>query len=215
MGVVRVCRGDGRYGGVLGYARDILERGGVVVFPTDTVYGICQLVSANPRGAERIFQIKRRDRSKTIPLLIPDAQSLDAYAAQVPAYARHLAEAFWPGGLTLVVRAGRAVPPAYQKPDGTVALRVPGESVALDLLSLMGETLAVTSANTSGLPAPTRGSEVEQLICEQVDLVVDAGQTARGEASTIVRCTGAVPEVLREGAACVGDVLRRHEGQSW
>ena len=178
----------------------VLRAGGVAVFPTDTVYGIGVLVSSYEAGPEPLFRIKRRPHEKKIPLLLPSADSLHTYGAQVGVQTDALARSFWPGGLTLVVKAGDAVPLPYRNEDGTVALRVPGPSFALDLLGVLGEAMAVTSANTSGLPSPTSGGQVEAAIVEQVEAVIDVGQTRCGEASTIVDCTQPKPRILRQGA---------------
>lgn len=184
-----------------------LREGGVAVFPTDTVYGIGLLVGAHPDGAEPLFRIKRRDHAKKIPLLIPSIEVLDEYGQDVGEDARALARAFWPGGLTLVVKAGPKVPRAYRNVDGTVALRVPGPSFALDLLGRLGEAMAVTSANTSGLPAPASADEVEGAIASQVDVVVRGALSCFGESSTIVRCVDRRCETVRQGAVCTEAIV--------
>ena len=189
-----------------------LKAGGVAVFPTDTVYGIGVLVSSYQAGPEPLFRIKRRPREKKIPLLLPSMESLHIYGSQVDVRAEALARAFWPGGLTLVVRASDAVPLPYRNENGTVAVRVPGPSFALDLLGALGEAMAVTSANSSGLPSPTCGKRVEGVIVEQVDIVIDAGQTRCGEASTIVDCTQCRPNILRQGAVSANEILSVWEG---
>jgi tRNA threonylcarbamoyl adenosine modification protein (Sua5/YciO/YrdC/YwlC family) len=178
----------------------VVRAGGVAVFPTDTVYGIGLLVSAHPMGADELFRIKRRPQEKKIPLLIPSVEALFEYGENVDGRTEALARQFWPGGLTLVVRASKKVPPAYRNLDGTVALRVPGRSFALALLENLGEAMAVTSANTSGLPAPIDDINIEEAIMGQVGAVVRAGKTDRGESSTIVDCTKAEITVLRAGA---------------
>ena len=186
---------------------DALRKGGVAVFPTDTVYGIGLCVSAYPDGPERLFEIKKRDHAKKIPLLVPSADALGEYGRDVNARAYALARAFWPGGMTLIVKASDKVPAAYQGDNGTVALRVPGPSIALDILSRLGEAMAVTSANTSGLPAPADGMQIEEEIARQVDAVICAGATRCGEASTIVDCTRETPYIVRVGAVPSEEIL--------
>ena len=186
--------------GALDATCDALRKGGVAVFPTDTVYGIGLCVSVYPDGPERLFEIKKRDHAKKIPLLVPSADALGEYGRDVSARAYALARAFWPGGMTLIVKASDKVPAAYQGDNGTVALRVPGPSIALDILSRLGEAMAVTSANTSGLPAPADGMQIEEEIARQVDAVICAGATRCGEASTIVDCTRETPCIVRVGA---------------
>ena len=129
----------------LGTCSEILTAGGVAILPTDTVYSIGLLVSAHPDGADSLFRIKQRPAAKKIPLLIPSIDALFEYGASVDEDACALAQAFWPGGLTLIAKASNKVPRAYQNLDGTVALRVPGKSFALELLGHMGEAMAVTA----------------------------------------------------------------------
>lgn len=194
---------------VLYAAAEVLRAGGVLVMPTDSVYGIgCAAVAHNP-AHERIFAIKRRQRSQTLPWLVADPSDLERYGRDVPAWARRLAEAHWPGALTLVVRASEAVPAEYAAHDGTIALRVPDSQLVRTLAREVGP-LATTSANTHGEAAATSGANVEARIADAVDLVLDAGPAPVGVASTVVDATGEEPRVLRQGAI----VVRKHaDGQ--
>lgn len=197
---------------VVARAAEAARAGGVLVLPTDSVYGLaCAATPGNPAHA-RIFDIKRRARTQTLPWFVADAADLSVYGEGVPAWALRLAEAFWPGALTLVVRASSAVPPEYAQPgtDGgpsTIALRVPGSELCRRLVRALGTPLAQTSANTHGAPAATSGHGVEPGIVAAADLVLDAGAAPVGVASTIVDATGAVPCVLREGALSAEEVL--------
>ena len=185
---------------VLREAVATLAFGGVLVMPTDSVYGIgCAATPANP-GHERIFTIKQRERTQTLPWLVADASDLAVYGADVPEYAIKLAVRFWPGALTLVVRASDAVPPEYRAADGTIALRCPDSNLVRALAREVGAPLATTSANTHGLAAATSGSGVEERIVAAADLTLDAGPAPVGVASTIVGCLGPEPQVFREGA---------------
>lgn len=180
-------------------AASVLRAGGVVVMPTDSVYGIgAAAIPGNP-GHRRIFGIKRRDLAQTLPLLVADPGELDRLAADVPSWARRLAERLWPGALTLVVRASGAVPPEFCREDGTVALRVPDSPLVRALAREVGP-LAVTSANTHGMPAPAASDDIERRIAEAADLTLAAGPTPAGEASTIVDVTSAEPRIVRQGA---------------
>lgn len=192
---------------VMARAADALRAGRVVVLPTDTVYGVAQSVAACPCGAAGLFALKRRPPEKAIPWLVAGADALDAYGSDVPAYARALARAFWPGGLTLVVRAAASVPPVYLGAGGTIALREPDAPVVRGLSRALGCALATTSANTSGLPSPRSASELEARIVSGADLTLDGGPTPGGVASTIVDCTGPVPAILRAGAVAASDVF--------
>ena len=126
-----------------------LAVGNAVIFPTDTVFGLGVSVSAAP-GPQLLYDLKHRDAGKPVAWLVEGPEALDVYGRDVPAYARRLAETFWPGGLTLVVRASDAVPAAFQSPAGTIGLRMPASEAALGLIRAAGCPLAVTSANLSG-----------------------------------------------------------------
>ncbi len=185
-----------------------LAFGGVLVMPTDSVYGIgCAATEGNP-AHERIFDIKRRERSQTLPWLVADASDLHTYAAHVPEYAVKLAIRFWPGALTLVVPASNAVPPEYRAADGTVALRCPDSNLVREIARKLGSPLATTSANTHGEAAATSGSGIEARIVREADLTLDAGPAPVGVASTIVGCAGDRPQVFREGALSTSQIMQ-------
>jgi L-threonylcarbamoyladenylate synthase len=193
---------------LLAHAARLLAQGGVLVMPTDSVYGIgCAALQDNP-AHERIFAIKRRERTQTLPLLIADPQDLGRYALELPSFAHRLAEAFWPGALTLVVRASDAVPPAYRAADGTVALRCPDSALVRELCRRVGAPLATTSANTHGRPSATTGAGVEPHIVAQADLTLDSGPAPVGIASTIVACFDSEVRLLREGALGRDEIRR-------
>lgn len=197
--------------GVVDRVASVLASGGVVVLPTDSVYGIaCAALPGNP-GHARIFDVKRRERSQTLPWFVADEGDLDRYGREVPAWAHRLARRLWPGALTIVVRASDAVPPEYAQ-DGeggaTIALRVPDSELCRRVARSLGVPLAQTSANTHGAPSATSGAAVEEGIVDAVDLVLDAGPAPVGVASTIVDATGPAPRVLREGAVSAADVAR-------
>lgn len=209
-GKIVACSQDDPEPEVLAEALRVLDRGGVVVMPTDSVYGIGAVARPHSAGHERIFDIKRRDRAQTLPLLLADPVDLDTYGRDVPLWARGLAERLWPGALTLVVRAGEAVADEYLRPDGTVAVRVPDSALVRELARVCGP-LAVTSANTHGMPAPTTSSDIERRIAELADLTLAAGPTKTAEQSTIVDATGPEPRIIRQGAIPT-EVLERMLG---
>lgn len=191
-------------------ATEVARSGGVLVLPTDSVYGLaCAAIPDNP-AHRRIFDIKRRDLTQTLPWFVADAADLDAFGEDVPDWARRLARACWPGALTIVVRASSAVPPEYAQngPDGpTIALRVPGSELCRQIVRAAGVPLAQTSANTHGMPAATSASGLEPAVADAADLVLDAGPAPVGVASTIVDATGEAPRVLRAGAISEAEVL--------
>lgn len=190
-------------------AAQVLLAGGVIVMPTDSVYGIgCAAQAGNP-GHARIFQIKRRDPAQTLPWLVPDVSDLDRYGKGVPAWAYELARRWWPGALTLVVDSSDEVPAEYRRADsGTIALRLPGSRLMVELMRRIGWPLANTSANTHGRPSATSGHGVEPRIVEETDLTLDAGPAPIAVASTIVDCTFPRPRILREGAISEEQIRR-------
>lgn len=184
---------------VLRRAADVLRAGGVLVMPTDSVYGIgCVATPGNP-GHARIFSIKRRDPAQTLPWLVADSCDLGKYGRDVPAWMERLAHELWPGALTLVVRASDAVPAEYRAADGTIALRVPDSDLVRALARMVGP-LATTSANTHGEAAATCGANVEPRIVEEADLTLDGGPAPLAVSSTIVGEKDGAPKVYREGA---------------
>ena len=184
---------------VLDDAASVLRAGGVLVMPTDSVYGIgCAATAGNP-AHQKIFSIKRRNRAQTLPWLIADPQDLMAYGCNVPLWMERLAHELWPGALTLVVQAGDAVPQEYRAANGTIALRVPDSNLVRALARAVGP-LATTSANTHGEAAATSGLDVERRIVREADLTLDAGLAPLAIASTIVGGEDEAPKVYREGA---------------
>jgi len=176
-------------------AREILSRGGVVVFPTDTVYGLG--AAAFEGGAvEEIFRIKGRSQDKAIPILLSSAAEVDQVALELNDTARRLAQRFWPGPLTIVVAKATSVPDAVA--GHSIGLRVPDHALARKLLAAAGP-LAVTSANLSGRKSPVTAADVLDQLDGRVELVLDGGTTPGGMPSTVVDCTSGAPIILREG----------------
>lgn len=193
---------------VITRAATTLTLGGVLVMPTDSVYGIgCSATPNNP-AHQRIFEIKQRDLAQTLPWLVEDTGDLQKFGDEVPAYAFQLANRYWPGALTLVVRASEAVPQEYRAADGTIALRCPDSNLVRQLVHAVGAPLATTSANTHGEAAATSGSGIEERIVNEADLTLDAGPAPLAIASTIVSCLGEVPVILREGAVSAAQIMQ-------
>jgi L-threonylcarbamoyladenylate synthase len=174
----------------------VLKAGGLVAFPTDTVYGVAGLAN-NPGAVERLFLVKERPESKSIPILLASAEAIGLVAIDLPEMVLQLASAFWPGPLTLIVRRNPALPPQIG-PGDTVGVRVPDHSVARQLLWAAGP-LATTSANRSGQTNSQTAEEVLAQLGGRIDLLVDGGRTPGGRPSTVVDCTGRRPKLLRPG----------------
>lgn len=188
----------GTWGPGIDEAVNVVSRGGLVVLPTDTVYGIGADAFTAPAVAA-LLAAKGRGRQMPPPVLIPDVRTLDGLAIDVPAGARALAEAFWPGGLTLILRAQPSLAWDLGETAGTVALRMPDHPAALALLRRTGP-LAVSSANRTGSPAAVTAQDARAQLGDAVSAYLDGGPSAGGVASTIVDATGEELRVVRLGA---------------
>jgi L-threonylcarbamoyladenylate synthase len=182
-----------------------LSQGLPAVVPTDTLFGIAVSPLHAPSPAI-LYRIKGRPSDKPVAWLVASADALDAYGRDVPAYARRLADAFWPGALTLIVCAGEAVPPAYRSAAGTIGLRMPDDALTRSLAERLGCPLAVTSANISGQPDPRRFEDIDSRVFSQVAAAIDDERSKSGVGSTVLDCTGPAPRILREGAVTAGDI---------
>lgn len=179
-------------------AAQILRDGGLVAFPTETVYGLGADAS-NPAAVRKIFVTKRRPSDHPVIVHIADASELKHWAAQVPNAAWVLAEKFWPGPLTLVLKRAGHVSDLITGGQDTVAVRVPSHPLARQLLKAFGGGIAAPSANSYGRLSPTTAQHVVEELGEAVDLVLDGGPCAVGIESTIVDLSGAQPSILRPG----------------
>jgi L-threonylcarbamoyladenylate synthase len=181
-----------------------VQRGGLVVLPTDTVYGL-GADAFDHAAVQALLDAKGRGREMPPPVLISSTTTLDALATGVPEYVAALTEAFWPGPLTLVLDQQPSLTWDLGETRGTVAVRMPDHPVALALLERTGP-MAVSSANLSGLPAATGAAEADGMLGDTVEVVLDAGPSPKGEASTILDVRRATPRVLRVGALSVADL---------
>lgn len=176
-----------------------LKSQGLVVMPTDSVYGIGCLAMPRNNAHLRVYAAKKRPQDQRLPWLVSGTKELLRFGDKVPREALALAKAFWPGALTLVVRASVRVAPEYRSPDGSIAMRCPDSSLVRELARKAGP-LAVTSANLHGNAAATDGADIDPALVEAADLVIDAGPAPVGVASTIVSFMGEEPRIIREGA---------------
>lgn len=187
-------------------AIEVLRGGGIVALPTDTVYGICVALET-AGGVERLFQVKRRPPDRGIMLLLDSAYQAGEIGIMTPP-AVALADACWPGGLTVVVpqRPDVVLPAALTAGTPTVGLRVPGHDAPRVLARAVGP-LPTTSANVSGLPEAPDAAAILGQLGDSIDLILDAGPAHGGPASTVVDCTGPLPRVLRVGAVPLARVI--------
>ena len=190
---------DARGADAIAQAVRMLRDGGLVAFPTDTVYGVGAHAFL-PAAVERLYVAKDRPREMAIPLLLGRAQDVMLVCADVPRLASLLMRRFWPGGLTLVLRRSPLVPDVVTAGGDTVAVRLPDHRVPRELAQKVGSPLAATSANLSGGPSPVTAQDVMAQLDGRVDLVLDGGACPGGVESTIVDVTGPELTFLREGA---------------
>ena len=174
---------------VIHEAAELLCRGGLVAFPTETVYGLGASLD-DPQAIQELYQVKRRPFEKQVTIHIADASAVHRHGVVVSPLARELMHRFWPGSLTLVL----------PRPDGsTVGFRLPRHPVALALIREAGVPLVAPSANLSGNPPPRTAAEVLRDFVDRIDAVLDGGQTPVGSSSTVLDLSGAAPRILRHG----------------
>jgi L-threonylcarbamoyladenylate synthase len=186
-------------------ALGLLKQGGVVAVPTDTLYGLA--ASALDQAAvERVFRIKRRSPVAALPLLLGDFADMSLCADDVSPLAFALADRFWPGPLTLVLRRSAVIPDAVTGGGDTVAVRVPDHPVPRALARALKAPITGTSANRSGGPGPITAAEVRAQLGDEVDRIIDAGECPLGAPSTVLDMTRPVPVLLRAGAVSLAEI---------
>jgi L-threonylcarbamoyladenylate synthase len=191
---------------VIALACEVVRTGGLIAFPTDTLYGLgCD--PHLPTALQKIYSAKGRALSKAIPVLISHPDQLGSLVSGIPEQAGRLMERWWPGALTLVLPKNPDLPPDLTPYPG-LAVRMPDHQVALALLDQTGP-LAVTSANLSDHENPRDAQGVLAQLDALVDLVLDGGELSGRQASTIVDCTGNEPKLLREGPIPFSEILER------
>lgn len=181
-----------------------VQRGLLVILPTDTVYGIAA-DAFDPAAVHGLLDAKGRGREMPPPILVSTATTLDALAIKIPGYARALVDAFWPGPLTLVCHQQTSLQWDLGDSRGTVAVRMPDHEIAREILERTGP-LAVSSANRTGMPPATDADQAEEMLGDEVAVIVDAGESSGGDASTIVDVTGSQGRILRRGALSLAEL---------
>lgn len=179
-------------------ALEMLRGGGVVVFPTDTVYGLgCRI--DHEAAVRRLYALKSRPSNEPLPVLLADPSQLDEYGTNITSGARRLAALYWPGALTIIVRRSNRIPALVAGGGETIGLRVPGYAVPRALVRDLGIPIVGTSANTHGAPPPITAQQVVFDLGDRVDLVLDGGRCPIGKESTVVDATADPPRIVRQG----------------
>ena len=192
-------------------AGSIIRSGGLVAFPTETVYGLGGN-ALDPEASRRIYAAKGRPSDNPLIVHIADLSSLSRIVSRIPDSALALADAFWPGPLTMILPRSSEVPPETTGGLDTVAVRMPSHPAALELIRRSGGYIAAPSANTSGRPSPTRAQHVYDDLNGRIDMIIDGGPVGIGIESTIIDLTEEVPMVLRPGFISI-DMLRAGVGE--
>lgn len=187
------------------FAAEIIKRGGLVAFPTETVYGL-GADALNPEAVGQVFYAKGRPSDNPLIVHIADIKDIDILAKRVPKTAAMLMQKFWPGPLTLVLHKRKNVPDIVTAGGATVAVRMPDNKIALALISASGVPIVAPSANLSGRPSPTRPRDVIADMMGRVDLIIDGGQTEIGIESTVIDMTTLPPQILRPGIITVEEI---------
>ncbi len=184
--------------GSLVLAAEVIQAGGIVVYPTETLYGI-GANAWNPKAVKRVQEIKKREEPKPILVLVQSIEEAAGLSQEILPGARAFMDAFWPGPLTLVLKAANGLPEELTRGRGTIGVRIPSSTVSLRLLALCGCPITSTSANVSGAPAPGTIEKIERDLGPGIDLFLDAGVIPVRKPSTVLDVSGTRPRLLREG----------------
>jgi len=187
-------------------AASIIEEGGIIAFPTESFYGL-GAAATNSSALQGLFQVKKRDASLPILVLISSIKELSAYVASIPPKALELAMLFWPGGLTLVFEASQDLPPLLTAGTGKIGIRISGHPVAHALTLAVKIPITGTSANISGKRPCTTAEQVVRLFKTQVDLVLDGGVTKGIHPSTVLDVTRDPPLLIRQGIIRAEEII--------
>ena len=177
----------------------ILRQGGLVAYPTDTVYGLGACASL-PQAVERVYTVKERPRNMPLPLLLADVSQIAKVTKAVPSIAWLLIRRFLPGALTIVLAKSDSVPDIITAGGATIAVRIPAHPVPVALIEGLGTPIIGTSANLNSRPSLLTPDEIYSQLGDRIDLIIDGGRCPGGRESTIVDVTGETPVLLREGA---------------
>jgi L-threonylcarbamoyladenylate synthase len=183
----------------------VLINGGIIAYPTDTVYGL-GASSDNVQAVKRIYKVKKRHMDMPLPLLLADVSWIERVTSSIPEIAYQLIEVFLPGALTLVIKKDETLPDIISGGKDTIAIRIPDHPVTIALINGLGKPLIGTSANVSGKPSALNADEVKNQLGDKIDYILDGGLCPGGKESSIIDVTGNIPVLLREGAVSKADI---------
>ncbi|MEW6410358.1 MAG: L-threonylcarbamoyladenylate synthase [Nitrospirota bacterium] len=194
-------------------AAEVIRDGGVIIFPTDTFYGL-GADATNPSAVRKVFMVKGRSADKPISVLVPDRRKTEALVSEMPHEAVILMDHFWPGPLTLIFKASPSIPEILTAGTGKIGIRIPDNPLTIELLNLCGVPLTATSANPSGGMNASTVDEVEDSIKQGVDLIIDGGRTKGEKESTVLDIAESPLVIIREGMIsreALGSILNHGE----
>lgn len=192
-------------------AVEVLHHGGVIAYPTETIYGLGANIYLE-NAVEKLYRIKGRESRKPISALIASLDELDDLCNDITNFAQAVIERFWPGPLTLVFTAGTGCPRFLKSDAGKIGIRFPDHKISRALVQELGAPITSTSANLSGGQAAASAVDLDEKLVKQLDLVIDAGVSPIQTPSTVVDVSGDSPILLREGAIAFNDILSISEG---
>jgi len=192
---------------IIQMAAEIIKKGGLVAFPTETVYGL-GANGLDKKAIKKIFKAKRRPQDNPLILHIADLKDLFKLAKKVPKEAQTLVQKFWPGPLTIVLFKRKSIPNEVSANRDTVAIRMPRNKIAQELIKASGVPIAAPSANLAGRPSPTSAKDVFEDLGREIDLILDGGKTKIGIESTVVDLTVKPPLILRPGAISIEELKK-------
>lgn len=187
------------------FAAEIIKKGGLVAFPTETVYGL-GADALNPEAVRKVFVAKGRPSDNPLIVHIADIKDINNFAKRVPKTAAMLMQKYWPGPLTIVLYKKKKIPDIITAERDAIAMRMPDNKIALALIRASGKPLVAPSANLSGRPSPTRPKDVIADMMGRVDLIIDGGQTEIGIESTVIDMTSSPPQILRPGMITIEEI---------
>ncbi|MBI5098371.1 MAG: threonylcarbamoyl-AMP synthase [Nitrospirae bacterium] len=184
---------------ILKKSSEILKSSGIIAYPTESFYAL-GVLATDEAAVRKLYDLKKRPADKPLPIIVGDINSISAIVKNIPLQAGALMKRFWPGPLTLIFDAKETVPSLLTGGKGKVAVRIPGDSVALHLARALQLPITSTSANPSGAPPAEDTEAILKYFGDKIDLIIDAGKAPGGKPSTIIDVTVTPPKVLREGS---------------
>ncbi len=184
---------------------EIIKQGGIVIFPTETVYGI-GTNGLDSKGIEKLYKVKKRPYNKPISLLVSDIRMVNLVAKDITDLEYKLMEKFFPGPLTIILKKRDIVPDILTAGQNTIGVRIPSGKIARKLIEYVGKPIATSSANISGKPSKTNMKNIIKEFKKQVDYFIDSGESEIGIASTVIQVIDGIPNILREGSISIEEI---------